>query len=1014
MEPLAALGIAAAAVQFFEFSRGLIKDVKAIKDAQEYRPIQHVFEKAASYLNDLSNTFQSQPNISAGANERVARQQQALNKLLLDCARVANELIDFLEELKPQINAPRWAELRRLMKSRRTVEKIERFEEQITAYQSQLTVRFLAYLDAKLDASSSHHDSQFAKLQDKQAKVMEVIALSREKLISTSTNNSNRILSAIFKLADGGTMTMTAKETESDHLGSLGLEKLQMLTLQSNPTIEEPVASLSDSREIQWFVLGCLKFRHIRDRYDTVKQKHIKTFEWLFRLADVDLPWSSFPSWFDSNSPCYWINGKPGAGKTTLMKFIVQDTHTKLCMQCWAHSEQRGAISSSNKVLSASFFFWNLGPFELQKSQSGLLRSLLHDILEQAPALIPKVVPELCSDIMKSNSLRTIHEPTLPELKRWFGRLLETASPALRFCFIIDGFDEYVGDFDELTRVLLGEPRRFVKFIVSSRPTIPCIDAFSRYPSLRLQDLTREDIRNYTEDTLTRTIEGFGLPMNNYDLSPVVEEICRRSSGVFLWVILVVKSLLQGIKNGDSIHELPTRLQEIPSDLAELYQRILDRIPRGYRQQAANLFRVMIQSVEYGAYGARQYPVTAIQMSFAESTYDDVIKAPMQMIKAEEFSQRCASVDRRIRSRCGGLLEINTRVVADTTWLDGKTTSKLDIGWLYDEKTPCVEFIHLSVVEFFKDTDALTQLSQGYDDVMDDPCVRLFSSRVGVFKSSIHPRVLFDRNVEGTYLITTLTMALLDAQDAEDLGHPLPPMLLKAFDETMSHHWNTAYGFRCGESVHAIPEEEHWVRAVLCASFQSRFAVDMFREFNGLGFRGLAILLSLPSYIEYWLANSYLDSQAVADVCTELLYKWSQAKLLLWVMESRVSWDKSAERSRFEDVTGGRVRGPTTIGDSPWGSLKYRLLLPPWTSSNTRLVRLLLEAGADPNQCMGMGASAFRNFLILILMYLVHDRLAAKHVLTLLELFLSYGADSDRYRRPQTSSLQSRRSTGSQ
>ncbi len=143
--------------------------------------------------------------------------------------------------------------------------------------------------------------------------------------------------------------------------------------------------------------------------------------------------------------------------------------------------------------------------------------------------------------------------------------------------------------------MLLGQPNHFVKFIVSSRPTIPCTDAFSKYPNLRLQDLTQEDIRDYAKDA-------FNKRSNNAepeDLSAVIEDVTERSSGVFLWVVLVTRSLLKGIENGDNTAELLARLRELPTDLAELYGQILSAIPPNYRSQAANLFRIMVQSIEY-------------------------------------------------------------------------------------------------------------------------------------------------------------------------------------------------------------------------------------------------------------------------------------------------------------------------------------------------------------------------------------------------------------------------------
>ena len=43
-----------------------------------------------------------------------------------------------------------------------------------------------------------------------------------------------------------------------------------------------------------------------------------------------------------------------------------------------------------------------------------------------------------------------------------------------------------------------------------------------------------------------------------------VKEIVTKANGVFLWIQLVVKSLLNGLKNRDDISDLRQRLEECP------------------------------------------------------------------------------------------------------------------------------------------------------------------------------------------------------------------------------------------------------------------------------------------------------------------------------------------------------------------------------------------------------------------------------------------------------------------
>jgi hypothetical protein len=121
------------------------------------------------------------------------------------------------------------------------------------------------------------------------------------------------------------------------------------------------------------------------------------------------------------------------------MKYINLDPRTSVFLQQWA---------GSRKLLISAFYFWHLGT-GLQKSQNGLLRSLLHDILELNRDLIPETMPDLCRDIIKYRG-QIVDEPTIPELMRWLRNLLRHIEGRHCICFMIDGLIDYYADYDDL------------------------------------------------------------------------------------------------------------------------------------------------------------------------------------------------------------------------------------------------------------------------------------------------------------------------------------------------------------------------------------------------------------------------------------------------------------------------------------------------------------------------------------------------------------------------------------
>ncbi|RYP82594.1 hypothetical protein DL769_001588 [Monosporascus sp. CRB-8-3] len=151
--------------------------------------------------------------------------------------------------------------------------------------------------------------------------------------------------------------------------------------------------------------------QQLMDRQETVSQAHSNTYEWIFSDPETsDTPWSPFITWLERGTGCYWISGKAGSGKSTLMKYIFHQQRMGKALRNWAGQAH---------LASASFFFWNLGS-GLQKTQAGLLRSLLYDILSDHPAVS-----------MVSHALAAGF----------------TLVPTL---FAIDGLDEYDGDHQEL------------------------------------------------------------------------------------------------------------------------------------------------------------------------------------------------------------------------------------------------------------------------------------------------------------------------------------------------------------------------------------------------------------------------------------------------------------------------------------------------------------------------------------------------------------------------------------
>ncbi|KAF2158874.1 hypothetical protein M409DRAFT_34136, partial [Zasmidium cellare ATCC 36951] len=332
-------------------------------------------------------------------------------------------------------------------------------------------------------------------------------------------------------------------------------------------------------------ILGSLDFPEMNARQTAIPRAHDKTFEWMYA------PKSPLEDWLRSSRALFWVNGKAGSGKSTLMRFVTSKTETRDLLQQWAGKESLHIVT---------MFFWFLGT-HLQKSEEGLLRSVLYQILTASRDLIPVAAPRRWKAI--TNALETWgkedyknaagYDWTADELLDAMERITQCTSMH-KFGFFIDGLDEYHADHRRLVKLIekLALNPDF-KFCVSSRPWNPFENAFGSQPdSFVLEELTKQDIRNYVFEELSEHIE------DQPEVKTLLDEIAEKAQGVFLWVYLTVKSLLEGLDEGDSIRILRQRVEQLPSDLGAYFDLILSRVHHVYKSMNGTALQLSFEAAQ--------------------------------------------------------------------------------------------------------------------------------------------------------------------------------------------------------------------------------------------------------------------------------------------------------------------------------------------------------------------------------------------------------------------------------
>jgi hypothetical protein len=317
------------------------------------------------------------------------------------------------------------------------------------------------------------------------------------------------------------------------------------------------------------------------------------------------------------------------------MKYICEHDVAFKALKSWA---------APQRLITANHFFWNSG-VPMQKSQNGLLQSLLYQVLLACPTIMPNIC-----------STRLPIEPwTRTEL---FEALLEVSKQAnlpAKFCFFIDGLDEYDGEHEELIQLLKDfTASACIKICVSSRPWNTFLDAldYSEW-KLVLEDLTRNDIREYINATLVYNNKFAEVSRKDPRCTTLAPQITNRAQGVWLWVYFVVRDLLRDLKGEEGFRFLQRRLDSFPDELEDYFANILSRIDRIHRQETARIFLIAVDAVG-------PLPIQAFQfLHMEEENPDYAIDLSVVPTFANEREECCRRWRKLLNSRCRGLLEVN-------------------------------------------------------------------------------------------------------------------------------------------------------------------------------------------------------------------------------------------------------------------------------------------------------------------------------------------------------------------
>ncbi|KAE9368295.1 hypothetical protein N431DRAFT_493784 [Stipitochalara longipes BDJ] len=361
MDPLSALSIAASVVQFVQFSASLVSKTHEIYTSNEGTLSANVQAEAATkLLIDLVDKLRDPPVTDCSFPPA---EFQALGDICNECVGISNELLARLDKLRVQDshNHRKWKSFRQALKSVWSKDGIEAIRKRLAAGKDELDMHLIVSIRNKVYYSSLQQSQAFASL-DRRTQLCIQSLLNNRNFLDQKLSDHRNIL--IENTQYQHTMTRNA------------IAETSFNQRKPNFTPEEIELRVIDS------LRQSLRFPTMVDRREAISQAHAETFKWIFRPPpDDDVPWSNFIQWLECGTNIYWINGKAGSGKSTLMRYILENPLTLEHLR-----------SNGDEVEVLGFFFWNSGSVK-QRSQNGLLRSLLFETLQRHPHLSSQLFP---------------------------------------------------------------------------------------------------------------------------------------------------------------------------------------------------------------------------------------------------------------------------------------------------------------------------------------------------------------------------------------------------------------------------------------------------------------------------------------------------------------------------------------------------------------------------------------------------------------------------------------------
>jgi ankyrin repeat protein len=437
----------------------------------------------------------------------------------------------------------------------------------------------------------------------------------------------------------------------------------------SNEIIQDRTSAEVRNSELFKKCLRSLAFPEIDARLHSIEQADKDTCRWIFESTQFR-NWESRVD-MASHNGVLWIKGKPGAGKSTLMK------------QIWLHLRKESGDS-----LLAAFFFHGRGKNALEKSPLGMLRSVLYQFLEQNARLCEVFLPIFLDKQRKHGVDIQWH---FGELKSFLLSSVETlgSDPIV---LLVDALDECM---DEEVQSVVTFLESLACSAVESDKTLNICLASRHYPQIRIGKVDELVIETHSEHD--KDIMEYVRHNLIIEDTEVEQEILLKSALVFLWVELVVKMLNKAYNDG-RVRAMKKVLRDVPSDLDDLYCELLTK------GRNSDEIRETVSMLQWVLFAQKVLSPEALYFTVLSDTDPD------RLGPWDQEKEPYHAIQRYITSTSKGLIEVWTLSDDDNSSVQSESEEEEDTDGTDDLHGKVVQFIHESVKDFLVSVKGLQSL----------------------------------------------------------------------------------------------------------------------------------------------------------------------------------------------------------------------------------------------------------------------------------------------------------------